>query len=94
MPNTTDLLQTFYFLLQTIYFQKLYRYFSFYVEWSGGGMALGKLSAPERLTNLDESKARAYCACKRREGGCLEIFSPSIIAHFFRPLCGKRSDID
>ena len=34
--------------------------FSFYVEWSGGAMVLGKLPAPEHLTNLDESKARAY----------------------------------
>ena len=26
-------------------------------------MALGKLPVPGRLTNLDESRARAYCAC-------------------------------
>ena len=28
-------------------------------------MVLGKLSVPERPTNLDNSRARAYCACSR-----------------------------
>ena len=31
--------------------------------WSGGAMVLGKL--PVRPTNLDKSRARAYCACSR-----------------------------
>ena len=30
---------------------------------SGGAMVLGKLSMPGQLTNLDNSRARAYCAC-------------------------------
>ena len=34
-------------------------------EWSDGATALGKLSVPSRPTNLDSSKARAYCACRR-----------------------------
>ena len=33
--------------------------------WSGGAMVLGKLSVPGRPTNLDNSRARAYCACSR-----------------------------
>ena len=36
------------------------------VAWGGGGaMVLGKLSVPRRPTNLDNSRARAYCACSR-----------------------------
>ena len=34
-------------------------------EWSGGAMVLGKLPVPGRPTNLDNSRARAYCACSR-----------------------------
>ena len=30
---------------------------------SGGAMVLGNLSVPERPTNLDNSRARACCAC-------------------------------
>ena len=30
--------------------------------WSGGAMVLDKLPVPGHLTNLDESKTRAYCA--------------------------------
>ena len=33
--------------------------------WSGGTMVMGKLSVPERRTNLDNSRTRAYCACSR-----------------------------
>ena len=33
--------------------------------WSGGAKVLGKLSVPGRLTSLDDSRARAYCACSR-----------------------------
>ena len=41
-------------------------------------MVLGKLPEPGRLTNLDYSRARAYCACNGWGG--LDIFSP--IYHF------------
>ena len=32
-------------------------------------MVLGKLPVPGRPTNLDESRARAYCACSRCGSG-------------------------
>ena len=43
--------------------------------WSGGAMVLGKLSVPGRPTFLDNSRARAYCACSRCGLGCLDIFT-------------------
>ena len=49
----------------------------------GGGSAiaivLGKLAVLVRLTNLDNSRTRAYCAC---------------ISIFFLLLSGRRPDID
>ena len=33
--------------------------------WPGGAMVLGKLSVPGRPTNLNYSRARAYCAYRR-----------------------------
>ena len=33
--------------------------------WSGGAIVLGKLPVPRRPTYLDNSRARAYCACNR-----------------------------
>ena len=38
-------------------------------------MVLGKLPVPGRPTNLDDSRARAYCACSRCGWGCLDIFT-------------------
>ena len=43
-------------------------------------MVLGKLSVPGRPTNLDKSKARAYCSAVVAGGGCLDIFS--LLYHF------------
>ena len=43
--------------------------------WSGGAKVLGKLSAPGRPTSLDDSRARAYCACCRCGWG--------LFGHFF-----------
>ena len=43
--------------------------------WSGGAKVLGKLPVPGRRTNLDYSRARAYCACSRCGWCCLDIFS-------------------
>ena len=37
-------------------------------------MLLGKLSVLGRPTDLDDSRARAYCACSRCGWGCLDIF--------------------
>ena len=36
---------------------------------------LGKLSVPGRPTYLDNSRARAYCACSKCGWGCLDIIS-------------------
>ena len=41
-------------------------------------MVLGKLSLPGRPTNLDNSRARAYCACSRCGLG--------LFGHFFSRL--------
>ena len=45
--------------------------------------------------HLDYSSARAYCACSRCGGGCLDIFS--LVFHFSflaLSLSGRRPDID
>ena len=41
---------------------------------------LGKLPVPGRPTDLDYSRARAYCLAVGAGGGCLDIFS--LIYHF------------
>ena len=46
--------------------------------WSGGAKVLGKLSVPGRPTSLDDSRARAYCACSRCGWG--------LFGHFFSRL--------
>ena len=46
--------------------------------WSGGAMVLDKLPVPGRPTNLDHSRARAYCACS----GC----GWGLFGHFFSRL--------
>ena len=43
-------------------------------------MVLGKLPVPGRPNNLDNSRARAYCACSRCGRDGLDIFS--LIYHF------------
>ena len=46
------------------------------VRWLGGVKVLGKLSVPGRPTNLENSWARAYCACSRCGLGlCGHFFS-------------------
>ena len=56
---------------------------------------LGKLPVPGRPTDLDYSRARAYCACSRCGWGSLDIFFlSSITSLFFLPLSGRRPDID
>ena len=47
---------------------------------SGGAKVLGKFSVPGRPTSLDDSRARAYCACSRYVPGwgCLDIFYPHL----------------
>ena len=46
--------------------------------WPGGAMVLGKLSVPGRPISLDDSRARAYCACSRCGWG--------LFGHFFSRL--------
>ena len=46
--------------------------------WSSGAMVLGKLPVPGRPTNLEKSRARAYCACSRCGWG--------LFGHFFSHL--------
>ena len=41
-------------------------------------MVLGKLPGPGRPTTLDDSRARAYCACSRCEWG--------LFGHFYSQL--------
>ena len=55
---------------------------------------LGNLSVPGRPTNLDDSRARAYCACSRCGWGVWTFFLSSIFSLFFLPLLGRRPDID
>ena len=43
-------------------------------------MVLGKLPVQGRPTNLDKSRARAYCACRGCVWGCLDIIS--LVYHF------------
>ena len=45
--------------------------------WSGGAKVLGKLPVPGRPTSLDDSRARAYCACSRCGWGLFgRFYSP------------------
>ena len=46
--------------------------------WSDSAKVLGKLPVPGRPTNLDYSRARAYCACSRCGWG--------LFGHFFSHL--------
>ena len=68
-------------------FDILYHLFH-YMGWSGGAEVLGNLPVPGRSTNLDYSRARAYCACSRSGWG--------LFGHFFShlSLSGRRPDID
>ena len=44
-------------------------------------MVLGKLPVPGRATDLDYSRARAYCACSRCGWGLVWTFF-SLVYHF------------
>ena len=63
--------------------------------WLGGAKVLGKLPVPGRPTYLDNSRARAYCACGRCGWGLFgHFFLSSIASLFFLPLSGRRPDMD
>ena len=57
-------------------------------------MMLGKLPVPGRPTNLDNNRARTYCACSRCGGGCWTFLLSSFFSLFFLSLSGRRPDID
>ena len=54
------------------------------LRWSDGAMVLGKLPVPGRPTNLEKSRARAYCACGRCRWGLFGhvFFHLSFISSF------------
>ena len=62
-----------------------------YGDWSGGAKVLGKLSVPGRPTYLDDSRARAYCACSWCGWGLFGHFSVDYHFSFLSPSLG---DID
>ena len=53
--------------------------------WSGGAKVLSKLSVPRRPTRLDDSRARAYCACSRYGWGLFEHFFSHLYFSFLSP---------
>ena len=55
-------------------------------------MVLGNLPVAGRHTNLDSSRARAYCACSRCMGGGEGFGHFSLFCHF--SLFWRRPDID
>ena len=66
-------------------FKKYYLFFTLRRQgWSGGAMVVGKLPVSRR-TNLDKSRARAYCACGRCGWGLLGPFSPVYHFSFLSP---------
>ena len=58
------------------------------VRWS-----LGKLSVPRPPTNLDSSRARAYCACTRCGWGLFGHFSSRLALFFCFSPYGRRPDM-
>ena len=58
-------------------------------------MVLGKRPVPGRPTNLDDSRAKAYCACSRWGLGLFGHFYPPLsFLLLFLPASGRRPDID
>ena len=57
-------------------------------------MVLGKFPVPGRLTSLDNSRARAYCALIGAGWVVSIFFLSTVISHFYLPLSGRRPNID
>ena len=57
-------------------------------------MVLGKLSVPGPPTNLDNSRARVYCACNRCVLGLFGHFFSRLSFLFSFSLSGRWADID
>ena len=47
-----------------------------------------KIPVPGRPANLDNSRARAYCACSTASRGCLDNFSLVYLFSFLSPSLG------
>ena len=62
--------------------------------WLGDAMLLDEVPVPGRSTNLENSRAKAYCACSRCGWGCLDIFFSRLSFLSSFSLSGRRSDID
>ena len=62
--------------------------------WSGGAKVLCKLPVPGRPYNLDDSRARAYCACSRCGWGLFGHFFSRLSFLSSFSLFGRRPDID
>ena len=74
------------FYLQSVFIihvNNLTRKFTPSRGWSGGAMVLDKLPVPGRPTSLNDSRARAYCACSRCGWG--------LVGHFYSPLSFRSS---
>ena len=59
-------------------------------RWSGGPKVLGKLIVPGRPTKLDNSRARAYCACSRCGWGLFGHFFSCLFLSFLSPSLGDN----
>ena len=85
-------------------FQYTYEYFiviiSFVIVftdmegWSGGAKVSDKLLVPGRLTNLDNSRARAFCACSRCGLGLFGHFFSRLSFLFSFSLSERQLDTD
>ena len=62
--------------------------------WSGGAKVLGKLSVPGRPTDLDDSRARAFCSCSMCGWGLFGHFFSRLSFLSSFSLFGRRPDID
>ena len=50
--------------------------------WLWAGNSAGQISVPERPNNLDDSRARCYCACSGSSWSCLNIIFFSRLSYF------------
>ena len=70
-------------------------WYSFHIRgWRGGAKVLGKLSVPGRSTNLDDSRAGAYCASSRCGWGLFGHFFSRLSFLSSFSLFGRWPDID
>ena len=70
-------------ILKSYLIQRIYQKIMYFNQrgWSGGAMVLGKIPVPGRPTNLENSRARAYCTCSGCGWGVVWTFF-SLVCHF------------